>query len=481
MEAGRHDEAWASCHPAVFGERVPEELRAIGAVVLHERGRRAEAIAEMESVLEQSPGMEWAWRDLADWQFSAGQFDAALRSAQQLERLSPGDPMPLGFAAAVRLERGDKSGALELLRRAHELNAGYLWAGSTLLDLQIERGELADAARTLDRLRGSLPECRVVSREMELEFAKDTPPHLEPFIERFLRAKGDVPGAYAHIAERIVKAGLAERMYALTADVLRRGGILNPSAAMFLVCLGRGLADPRNESVLDHLVEGTELARRGWMAHVQYLADRRDASSRRLREDAWTRILVRSHRLGQEVELWGIVCYALSSIGEHREVIQWMSDWKGRSDMKPWMFRNLVDSHLELGELEEARVALQSYMDLPLRDHSWPPARLWVAIEAAARGDWESARQVGQELAVDQLGESEACLFRWVVPFGEWMGGQRPEPGPEAIANLLSSLGDAKGMRGLRRWIRQAAKHAARTGPGWRNRLRLRWEWLLRG
>jgi cellulose synthase operon protein C len=481
MEAGRHDEAWASCHPVVFGERVPEELRAFGAVVLHERGRRAEAIAEMESVLEQSPGMDWAWRDLADWQFSAGQLDAALRSAQQLERLSPGDPMPLGFAAAVRLERGDKAGALELLRRAHELNAGYLWAGNTLMDLQIERGELADAARTLDRLRGSLPECRVVAREMDLEFAKATPPQLEPFIERFLRAKGDVSGAYLNTAERIVKVGLAERMYALSADILRRGGFLNPSAAMFLVCLGRGLTYPQNESVLDHLAEGTELARRGWMTHVEYLAERPDASSWRLRDDARTRIQVRSHRLGQEVELWGMVCYALSTIGEHRQVIQWMSDWKGRSDMKPWMFRNLVDSHLELGQLEAARAALQSYMDLPLRDHSWPPARLWVAIEAASRGEWESARQVKLELTVDQLGESGACLFRWVVPFGEWMGGQRTEPGPEAIANLLSSLGDAKGMRGLRRWIRQAAKHAARTGPGWRNRLRLRWELLLRG
>lgn len=481
MEAGRHDEAWASCHPAVFGERVPEELRATGAVVLHQRGRGAEAIAEMEAVLEQSPGMEWAWRDLADWQFSAGQFDAALRSAQQLERLAPGDPMPLGFAAAVRLERGDKVGALELLRRAHELHAGYLWAGNTLMDLQIERGELADAARTLDRMRGSLPECRVLSREMDLEFAKANPPHLEPFIERFLRAKGDVSSAYYHVAQRIVKVGLAERMYALAAGVLRSGGPLNPSAAMFLVHLGRGLPDPQNESVLDHLVEGTELARRGWLAHVEYLAERPDASSWRFRDDARTRLQLRSQRLGQDVELWGMVCYALSTIGEHRQVIQWMSDWKERPDMKPWMFRNLVDSHLELGQLQDARAALQSYMALPLRDHSWPPARLWVAVEAAARGDWESARQLPQELKVEQLGKNEASLFRWLVPFGEWMGGQRPEPGREAMANLLGGLADAQGMRGLRRWIRQAADDAARKGPGWKNRLWLRWELLLRG
>lgn len=479
LDAGRFDEAAACCRPPVFGDHPPTGLRAMAATVEARRGRRAEAILAMRGALDEDPSLGWGWRELAGWLFEERRLDEALVAAQHVERLSPGDPVAHGYSAAIRLEKGDKLGALELLRRAHELDAGYVWAGMRLLELHLERKELPDAARTLERLRGHLPECRFVEGEIDIAFGSLAKPPVRPLVERLLRAPGDQPDAFARVAKRLVDARMADQAFAWSAGVLREGGTLNPSAGAFLVHLWRGIPGPGAEraaeylGLLDLLVEGSELARRAWLAHLEHLAERPGGASNAARREAREQILARASRLRGDDLLWGCAGYALVNIGENESAVAWLSDWREHPGLQPWMFHNLICAYLALGREQESREAIAASLTFPVRDHTYVMSRLWAALDAAAQGDWTLASEVAEIAPEAMLSEKERSMRKFLAGFAAWRRGGAAGPGKEAEAEAFKRLREKAESRVIRGWIHRAVRNSALKGGGFGNRVRL--------
>jgi hypothetical protein len=116
-------------------------------------------------------------------------------------------------------------------------------------------------------------------------------------------------------------------------------------------------------------------------------------------------------RLRSETLTWGAVGNALESIARAAECIEWMSDWRKREAVRPWMLSALVVSHRTLHSLDEALEAGRGALGMP-PDHSYPLHRLWLSFEETVRGDAASGRAALEEVSADSLNSYYKCLRR---------------------------------------------------------------------
>ncbi len=152
-EAKRFDEAQTACHPPVFGDDLPLDLRSSEVRVIAERGNLQEAVRKMRALLDDEPNYYAGWSQLADWCRALEWTRAYLEAARAMARLAPNYHLALGYLGDALMINGYRQEAKEALRRAVILEPGYEYAGVTLLNLQVEDGELEQAREMLELLR----------------------------------------------------------------------------------------------------------------------------------------------------------------------------------------------------------------------------------------------------------------------------------------------------------------------------------------
>jgi hypothetical protein len=96
---------------------------------------------------------------------------------------------------------------------------------------------------------------------------------------------------------------------------------------------------------------------------------------------------IRQHRnaLRNDTALWGQCGYALVSVRRYRALAAWMTDWRTRAGVKPWMLLNLVVALRNLNRWSEAHeVGLYAER---LDARRLPGHDLWLALDAALAGN----------------------------------------------------------------------------------------------
>ncbi|MBV9914838.1 MAG: sulfotransferase, partial [Sinobacteraceae bacterium] len=175
------------------------------AELVHEAERRGEsgevqaAIALYQTLLGRRPELPDCWYNLGRWQRRARQFGAALESYRQALERGVRAPEEVHLNRAVILTdylRQDAAAEAEL-RRALELNPGYLPALLNLANLQTDRGQRDSARETYQRILELEPRAfEALARYAQLaDFTKTDP----AMIARLRTALAD-PGVSA--AER---------------------------------------------------------------------------------------------------------------------------------------------------------------------------------------------------------------------------------------------------------------------------------------
>jgi tetratricopeptide (TPR) repeat protein len=474
--AHRWEEALAACKPPAWTQP-PLLLRARAAWIERQRGNQTEALAQMRAVLKENPDSYFCWRELADWQWEAGNYADARDAATMLTRLAPFDPIPFGYSGDIKARTGDKMGAKADFRRALELDPKYTYAGFSLFDLQLEEDDLRGAAETLDILRKQSVTEWVRSRDAQV-----------------LLRKGDCPAALTILKELCLDPQADDRALHFIFDKAVRAGWLRETEKALLETMSNPKAHPYTGGMLvecrrirgkwgyqRELNKFVKIGKAGENAIVTYLSvlgeaidhdrSRRHILSRaRLAGGAMSRIIRRhSEWLRKDDWAWGKTGYALFCAAKTTEGVKWLADWRERPQAQPWMLVNYIAMLHRRGHDAEANEVVQHVLSRPDQDNI--PARFPIlgAIEAGLNGHAELLNRLLSEVRSDQLSEFDKLLVDIPRLLQEFSAASPPrfgKPHRQRLSKFLSThQWNNKSL--LRVYYRAARFISQRTGSRW--------------
>jgi tetratricopeptide (TPR) repeat protein len=455
--AGRFKEALEACG----GDDAPLLLRGRAAWIESRRGNRPAAIAKMSRAVKDDPTYYWGWMQLADWHSEEGSKKEYLDAARHLVRLAPQNEAALGYLADAKLKNGDRAGAKADFRRSIELEPDYSHGALTLFDLLFEDGELEAASSVLALAKKHIGGPYVLARDVQLAAKqKRIPDALDSLravcmlpteqrwpLDASLRALA-AAGAGAAAREVLLEASMAEKVNPLTAGVWARDGA---EARLWRDCR-EGLRRLEGRPAVwaeaaSEFVRGLATAR-----ETAQLDEFLNRETGRLRQDALT---------------WGAVGNALESVGAPLRCIEWMSDWRTRAGVEPWMLSALVVSLRSLARNPEAREVGRGALAMA-PDHSYPLHRLWVAFEEALSGDAGAAKAAAAEIDPEALSPYYRCLRTLLLAV--------IEGSTDRLSSAAVMMPAFRKHAALRRARRQALGRIARAQGG----LKGFWTWLGR-
>ncbi|MBP6820691.1 MAG: tetratricopeptide repeat protein [Acidobacteria bacterium] len=376
----RYDEARAACHPDVYREQVPPELRCAEAIVDADRGDLKAAVELLKKLVVDEPNYYPAWTLLADWYRSLNTNSNYLKAAQEMVRLVPHRAVPLGYLADAQILTGDSKSAKETLRHAMILDPAYEFAVTALFDLQLKDYELNDAEETLKVLRQQIGGDTATVRDLKLAGKrKQFDIALEHFKSLCL-SKNDDTRFIAEAFDADMETGWKAQAFRMLEELLSLPEA-NPNLGLFYVegCENKKHWETCGQK-LKALPERNELWRRAVNAYLEAL------------EKAGEKHKARQFMLSLEKPLrdhnqtWAHVGFIWLSLGNSRKAIEWLADWRNRERVEPWMLWNLAlalkKEHRDRESVEICRHATNLQPDHMTQSHI-----LFIAFDELLKGD----------------------------------------------------------------------------------------------
>jgi cellulose synthase operon protein C len=365
--AGRYDEALKACAPVAYGDQIPLNLKGRAAWIEGLRGNRERAIAMMRELLEAQP----------DYLFG------------------------LAFLGRWLAEEGNRKGAKEAYGKAVTLMPSNTDVGWALLQLELDDDDHEAAASTLAILRRYDNSPTILMASAQVDLANELP---DKAIETFLalgRMHGEHLGYLDETARKIVTAGHSSLLASVLETMIRDPSVVpeigyiwakhGVERSFWTWCwrLSKMLpAAPATQA----LVAFIENLSRGGFGIPLALAIRWFGPSLRTND-----------------ALWGTVGYALLRQGRPVAALSWLSDWKTRTGLRPWMLLNVVTALRTLGRDYDAHQLSTQALSLP-SDHTMDEHRMWLAWDAVMAGRTDEAARF---VAVPQ--ETEGALAQFVT------------------------------------------------------------------
>lgn len=448
--AGRFDEAARACG----GDDAPILLRGRAAWIESRRGNRPAAIGRMTRVVEADPAYYWGWLQLAEWHSEDGAKEAYLDAARHLVRLGPQNEVAMGYLADAKLQNGDRAGAKADYRRAVELEPDYAVAVLRLFDLHVEDREFEAAASVLAQAKRHIGGPFVVAREIQLAAKQGRILEAMEQLRLLCTIPTDERWPLQAAIRALREAGASDRLREALLEATA-GKDCNPQVgaawARLSVDSGRW---SETRADLARLVALPPL----WTEAAAEYAEALGSAKRRFRLGSFARN--ERARLRSNVLTWAAVGSALEAVGRRAACAEWLSDWKSRKGLEPWMLSALVVSLQSEGRSPEATDAARAALSMP-PDQSYSIHRLWVAFEEALAGHRDLARGAAEDIAPGSINAYYQFLRSLVLAAAE--------SDPAAVER---HLGEASGGHpgygndgALRRaWRRVVAKAARKRG-----------------
>jgi cellulose synthase operon protein C len=386
--AGRFAEALEACG----GENAPLTLRGRAAWIEARRGNRRAAIEKMKDLVASDSTYYWGWMQLAEWQAEEGNKPEYLEAARHLVRLAPQEAAALGYLADAKLKNGDRAGAKADYRRAVELEPDYAGGVFRLFDLHLEDREIGAASQVLTAARKHLAGPFITLRELQLAAKEKRLDDVAALLRTLCAMATDERLPFVEALRAASEAGDPS-----TARAWMLAAVANPVAASVWA---RAVADAGEWTELRSGLDGLRSRPAAWAeAASEYV---RALGAARLDSDLKSFVAGERERLRGDAGTWGAVGIALESAKDPAGAVDWMSDWRTRAGVRPWMLAALAGSLRECRKHEEAfEVGKAALAMAP--DHSYSLHRLWVAFEDAVQGRVEAARAALAEIAPESL------------------------------------------------------------------------------
>jgi tetratricopeptide (TPR) repeat protein len=402
--AERFDDARIACRPPHM-QPPPITLRGRAAWVeatygarINDEASKREAIRMMRECLAEDPEYAWGWRQIAYWHDDLGEHRECLEAADQLVRLSPGDPHALGLRGEAKRVLNDHRGARDDFQLAFEIDPSFGPAGHQLMSEQLATDDISGAQRTLETLRGQEDEDTMLKlRAVQLAARR-----------KDLTEARNALGALANDAEaprsmlRDATKEFDEQEWTKEADDELSGHIENDecSPTVAAIWAERLITAGNAEKVADRLKELVERAPESGAEAVQVYAwamavtgqpDRATATIQRFAD-----------LLRKSTEGWARAGVTLAEAKRYPLTIAWLQEWKSREGVEPWMLRALAESYRGHSQDDLAEATTRAALELDPVEFP-PDMRIWLAIIDGLAGRTESAMEHRKRIDPDLL------------------------------------------------------------------------------
>jgi tetratricopeptide (TPR) repeat protein len=381
---GRFDEAVAACRPPAFEGEVPAALLGRAAWLEAARGHVPLAIEMTRDILKAHPDYYWGWSQIASWSFQIGRHQDSLDAAKMLVRLAPRASAPLAILARAQHALGRGADALGSLGRAFDLDPTYEFAGYTLFDHHLEARNLQKAEEILKRLTIHLPGPRTDSAQIRLAAMRGDRDAAMNGLRTLLFRAGELGVPLHEAVTACLRPGWESLVERLLAEVLDQSGV-NPEAGALWVNRFTSVGKWGNRRRLYKLDPRSDLGRRARYAYVGALGERRKL--------AYLKKLINRERntLHENTPIWGQIGYAFAANERWSDAIFWLSDWRERRGLEPWMLSNLALALRHEARDVDARMVNEHALTLH-GDHTTSEHHTWMALATAMDGKMDEAR-----------------------------------------------------------------------------------------
>lgn len=457
-------------------------LRGRRAWVEARRNRLPEAVRLMREVLTENTAYVWGWNQLAHWLLEQGSLVDAAAALETLQRLRPHDSWVSRQLGFLKLKQDDRAAAQKYFAAALQISPTDVHAAQNLFDLQLQSSDLQGAAETLRVMQTHQPGATTQTTEIFLLLRKNETKAANAVLEKICASADPDAWPLDAAADAFRRAGQTAAAIKTFKRAIKSGTAHSQTAAA-AVRLLLAQKKPLSAVWLFFGLKPGELQRRAAAPLVQGLAN---AKAKFLfRWLLWRRRQV----LARDDAAWGQVGFALSNFKSSKQAALWLSDWRSRPTVQPWMLFNLCLGLRQLGRYPEAdgvaRYAIQKWGH---REGS-ADLRLFIAVEEALSGNVAGAQEQLQQVSIrknvaydqDLLELAKALVEFQQVPAAERV--QQFKAVRLPLAKRFTAWRLVNVMKDVRRTFRRAGKIFIQQGGGWRARLwfgwKLNWQWLL--
>lgn len=479
-------------------EQFEEAIRACAdgiAICTHDthilEGRRAwieaqrrqwpEAVVRMRAVLAENKSYVWGWHQLAMWLLEQGALVDATSALERLQKLRPHDAWvnrQLGF---LRLKQQDKTGAIKAFSAALGAVPTDVAAGHNLLELQLESSDVAGATTTLQIMQTHQPGAATLTAEILLRLRE----WKTADAEKAFKTLCSMPDPDGWPVETAVNAFQRTNQSQTAFKILKKAlksVPCNPQVAAAAIRLLAAKGALFSATWLFLRLKPGELQRRAASVLIQALATKRQKNL--IRWVVWRRRAM----LMSDDNAWGQVGFAWATLSRMKAVAAWLSDWRGRPSVQPWMLFNYCLALRYLGRYPEATEVASHVLQKWGHRQGAGDMRLFLAVEKALAGELDEARehlnrvQPRPDTAHDR---QLLALAKGILDFQSSPAADRRKKFATFRREMAPHFGDfqlTRAMRDVRRTFQRAGELLQREGAGpgawlwfeWK----LHWQWL---
>jgi len=446
------------------------------------RRRLPEAVRLMRELLVENTGYIWGWNQLAHWLLEQGALVDAAVALQNLQRLRPHDSWVSRQLGFLRLKQDDRPAAQKAFTAALQIDPTDVQAAHNLFDLQLKSADLPGATETLRIMQLHQPGTATMAVEIILLLRKNEKKAARTVLEKLcVLADPDAwpLNAASDSFRRANQSGAALKVY----KKALKSGSANPQTAAAAINLLLAQNRPFAAVWLFLTLKPGELQRRAASPLVQGLAEAKAKLA--FRWLVWRRQPV----LAADDAAWGQVGYAWSNFSCSKRAALWLSDWRKRRDVQPWMLFNLCIGLRQLGRYPESTEVVRYAVQKWGHREGSADLRLFLAVEDALAGDIAGAKENLQQVSVREKAAYDQdllALAKALVEFQESPAAERVKQFKAARAQLgkhFTARRLAEVMKDVRRTFSRAGDIFIQKGGGWRARLWFTWQlhclWLL--
>jgi predicted Zn-dependent protease len=457
-------------------------LRGRRAWIEAQRNRLTEAVRIMREVLADNAGYIWGWYQLVAWLLHSDQQAEAAAALEQMQKLRPHDAWVHRQLAQLKLKQEDRAGAIQAFAATLKSSPTDVVAAHNLLGLQLEDADLQGAAATLQLMQTHQPGAATLTAEIQLRLKQKDVRGALGVLEELCASPDPNSWPVSAAADAFREAG----EYSKPLKILKRAACsasANPevgaaavnllmthnatlTSVLFFFRLPPGEVQRRTAAPLIHgLVEQESKPLFRWV-----LARRREV-------------------LYADDNAWGAVGSALSTFKYMDRVVDWLSDWRQRQDVRPWMLFNYCLALRHVGRYDNATEVAQHVVDTWGHREGAADMRLFLAVEEALGGEISAAQEHLQHVAIradniydkQMLAMAKAAVELRLAPPAE-----RRRQSHELRAAMAPHFGLwvlLFSARDARRMFERVAELFQREGAGisawawfkWKSH----WQWLL--
>jgi tetratricopeptide (TPR) repeat protein len=457
-------------------------LRGRRAWIEAQRNRPAEAVRIMREVLADNAGYIWGWYQLVTWLLHSDQQAEAAAALEQMQKLRPHDAWVHRQLAQLKLKQEDRAGAIQAFAATLRSSPVDVVAAHNLLGLQLEDGDLQGAAATLQLMQTHQPGAATLTAEIQLR----------------LKQK-DVRGALGVLEELCASPDPNSWPVSAAADAFREAGEYSKPLKVFKRAARSGAGNPEVGAAAVNLLmthnatltsvlfffrlPPGEVQRRAGAPLIHGLVEQESKALFR-----WV-LARRREVLFADDNAWGAVGSALSTFKYMDRVVDWLSDWRRRQDVRPWMLFNYCLALRHVGRYDEATEVAQHVVDTWGHREGAADMHLFLAVEEALNGKIAVAQEHLQHVAIradnnydkQMLAMAKAAVEMRLAPAAE-----RRRIALEARSSMAPHFGAwvlLFSARDARRVLKRVAELFQREGAGMSAwawfKWKLHWQWLL--